>query len=951
MKYKGYKIAFGYCLFIGIFSLLSLVAKGEDAPVTTIASVIDAAAGEEVTVPIIVSGFENIGGLTLALNYDYSKLHFISGTKNPLLTGTCSIGDIDLGNGFHRLTISWFKSGDGISLPDSSSIVDYVFTFISGPASLTWYEIGPSCVYNDPKANTLNDIPTSDFYFNGVVSDSTIAVPGIAVNGPITFFEGDSVTLTSSAGFEYLWSTGDTTSSIVAKTSGSYTVQTINTDGISSESSDPIVVTVISPGNTKLSFRLINPRIVNSSFNDYFEFDVQIKADVPDICFWKGQINLDFNTTTFSSNKTEWTIALDSLFKVENSLGHVKYKVDFSTSESTLNIEINGDENVMNFIASENDFVKITTDYQTIISVKGKINSEMEVAGISFDESMMEGKQYYKISTAPWYETYAISNNFDFEDFADIYVSRIFSMGHWSQIKGVDWTKDVNTSVWDKNAVIPEDVVSLASNLRIHESANLSVPENAMMTVSGNTEIKNNDGLIIHSDSVSIGSFITSSSSGQGSAVASCFIKTNEWHAITSPFKKETFKSFLAANSVVRFTDDNSGRNMKDYNPELNSWSDCFVNDREGDLEHGKGYFLQTDTNCFISFNGSLQAGDIEISGAAEKWNCIGNPYTSAIKLNFGVENTNNFLSKNIDNLSSSFGAVYIWNQPDVSNGNVGSYSVVSNAVEAADIQQGQAFFVKLNEAVDYVNFTSNMQIHKPELALKSIDYSIQKIELNVSSNFLNTSTIIVFKDNMTLGLDPTYDAGLLKGNTDLMVYSKLVEDNGVPFAIQALPNNGEENLVISLGLDFKTGGDVIFSSESFNLPLKYLVLLEDRESGIITDLSQNDYSVQIAKNSSISDRFRIHTAYITTGSNSETLSEKLIAYATHNKQVIIKGNVSNNAFAMLYDLQGRILLSKKLRLGNNNVLNVPDINSGIYLLIIRDNYKIQSFKIPVSEY
>jgi hypothetical protein len=73
------------------------------------------------------------------------------------------------------------------------------------------------------------------------------AVPTITAGGPTTFCNGNSVTLTSSAGNSYLWSTGATTASINVTTSGSYTVQVTNAAGCQSTASTPTVVTV-NPG-------------------------------------------------------------------------------------------------------------------------------------------------------------------------------------------------------------------------------------------------------------------------------------------------------------------------------------------------------------------------------------------------------------------------------------------------------------------------------------------------------------------------------------------------------------------------------------------------------------------------------------------------------------------------------------------------------------------------------
>jgi endonuclease/exonuclease/phosphatase family metal-dependent hydrolase len=63
-------------------------------------------------------------------------------------------------------------------------------------------------------------------------------VPVITANGPTTLCSGDSVTLTASNGTNYLWSSGETTQSIIVHNSGSYNVI------VNCVSSSPIAVTV-----------------------------------------------------------------------------------------------------------------------------------------------------------------------------------------------------------------------------------------------------------------------------------------------------------------------------------------------------------------------------------------------------------------------------------------------------------------------------------------------------------------------------------------------------------------------------------------------------------------------------------------------------------------------------------------------------------------------------------
>jgi len=77
-----------------------------------------------------------------------------------------------------------------------------------------------------------------------IVTVNALPVPTINAGGPTTFCDGGSVTLTSSTGTGYLWSTGATTASINITTSGSYTVRVTDAYGCQSAASAATMVNV-----------------------------------------------------------------------------------------------------------------------------------------------------------------------------------------------------------------------------------------------------------------------------------------------------------------------------------------------------------------------------------------------------------------------------------------------------------------------------------------------------------------------------------------------------------------------------------------------------------------------------------------------------------------------------------------------------------------------------------
>ena len=796
---------------------------------------------------------------------------------------------------------------------------------ISNPASITMDS-------NKSVTATFTAIPPTMYTLTMGVSSTAGGTTSPAV-GAHSYVAGTvvSISATPSTGYQFVTWTGNVSNANSAST-------TVTMDGSKMVTANFTEIIL----SQLLTFRFANPQISKSSVGDYFEFDVQIKASEAGTYFWEGDINLNFNNATFSSDAANWIATLS------NSWGNSKYGTAISIDGSTVNINVTA----INKSASSTDFVEISTTYQTIVSVRGRIISNAGTAGIDFIETTMNGAQFYKLPASPWYAGYKNPNMYDASDFMDTYVGRVYStIPGWTQIGGLNWTTAVNTSVWDGNTTIPDGSLNNASALRIHSPATLTIPANGSMTVTGDTEIKTANGVTMQSDASGTGSLITETASGIGSALVQRYMTTSAWHIVSSPVSGQSISNFLTLNANVATSQDDAVRGMMDYNPALNDWNAYFTNAASGNLETGKGFSMRTNAAGSVTFTGLLQAGNQSASGLTpEMWNCIGNPYTSALGINTKSSSTANFLDTNIDNFDPLYGAIYLWDQPDASNGVGGKYTVISNVSDPFDVQQGQAYLVKLNSAATSIHFNSAMQIHNPGLALKSTKGLWSTIKLSAAVNNENSSAIIAFNSGMTKGLDPTYDAGLLKGNSDLLIYSRLVEDNGIPFAIQALPTDQYSRMIIPLGLDFKTGGQVVFSAELINLPSDCLVILEDKLSKTFTDLSKKVFTIAIAANSSISDRFYLHTSYQTTNLELETLFGKLSAYAIRNVEMIVKGDVSEQAVASLYDVQGRLVLTHKLKAGTSNTIGLPMIKTGIYMLYVKQNGKVQGFKVPVKE-
>ena len=194
----------------------SLTFNPLPAPITT-APVLSACPGTAISVPITVTGFTNIGAVSLYLNYDPTVLTYISGTNTSSFPGL-----IIFNPSSGLVTVAGYSSSSGITLPDNSTFITLNFTCSGvGTSALTWNPSGVDCQYQDyPGYGNMPQSPFSSFYINGSVNVHSVTASISGGTSPICY-DTDPGTLTATGGggtgsYTYLWyknsaSTGITT--------------------------------------------------------------------------------------------------------------------------------------------------------------------------------------------------------------------------------------------------------------------------------------------------------------------------------------------------------------------------------------------------------------------------------------------------------------------------------------------------------------------------------------------------------------------------------------------------------------------------------------------------------------------------------------------------------------------------------------------------------------------
>lgn len=250
----GVSVHAGYCPAVGSRNVT--LTSAPSATVTTSTAVCAGSTGNTASVPDAGAGATYLwtidAGATITSGQGTRQIVFTAGATGPIhpavtVTAGCA------SNGGATVAVNTIPAKPSIT-PGGAT------TFCAGGSVTLTASAGSSYLWSTGATTPSITVSTAGSYtvrvFDAIgcaspLSDATTvtvnaipAKPTITPGGATTFCAGGSVTLTSSAGTSYLWSTGATTPSITVSTSGSYTVQVTDANSCPSPLSDATVVTV-----------------------------------------------------------------------------------------------------------------------------------------------------------------------------------------------------------------------------------------------------------------------------------------------------------------------------------------------------------------------------------------------------------------------------------------------------------------------------------------------------------------------------------------------------------------------------------------------------------------------------------------------------------------------------------------------------------------------------------
>lgn len=543
-------------------------------------------------------------------------------------------------------------------------------------------------------------------------------------------------------------------------------------------------------------------------------------------------------------------------------------------------------------------------------------------------------------------------------------------------------TTDVLIQLAAKQPVISSLTLAVCNNLTISSGASCTVNAGRALTVNGNLSNSGTLNILSNATNNSGSLIVRGSSTGAVSYIR--FLRPED-----NVGDRHFFSSPVGGQSVSGFTTVNSSKiNFLDSKYQIWEWIEELLSDNwhiltSGSFLSGEGYNVdqRTGSDGMLGFTGavvnsaSFTATSPYVSGYTARttqydygylnpnpiwsgtrswtnyggggWNLMGNPFTSAM-------DAAAFISTNSLKFDPYYKALYIYDGVN----NVYRYVAASTPgfleeeSSGSYVQAGQGFFVIALYNNIVFNFNTGMQVHSmavPVLKSAGSEEAWPGLQLRVKYESGESMTTIVYNNQMTAGLEPGYDVGLMSTGPDVEIYTSLVsENNNVKLTRQALPVVGGANIIIPVGLDSKKGGEVTFSANT--VPFEnYSFWLEDRTMGLFTDLTSNTYLTTLPANTSGSGRFFIYASTNTPSERELQPKDTPVDVWTLNGRVIINGHVSDLAFCEVFNLLGQKVMMTNLFDGELNTFNVSSVARGIYFVRVVDGQKIISKKLVLN--
>ena len=437
------------------------------------------------------------------------------------------------------------------------------------------------------------------------------------------------------------------------------------------------------------------------------------------------------------------------------------------------------------------------------------------------------------------------------------------------------------------------------------------------------------------------GTSLISTSTFSGTVKYTRTLATENWYLMSSPVVGETYdNAYVTANGIASGTQNTSSRGIALYTTSNDSW-DYMQAGETATFSAGTGYSVKRSSAGDVSFTGTLNVDntgvDVVLSSTGNRFNLLGNPYTSHIA-------SATFLAN--EGAVSETQTLWVWNQGSGS----GAYEVKTLG-DAMVIAPAQGFFVKANAAGGTFNFTESNQAssggtfqrteNRPELYLSLSDGSVYK------------EAKIYYIDGATTSFDNGYDGTLFNGvSNPLAIYTHLVTDSeGKNYQVQSLPpNNDFENIIIPVGINAEAGTSITIDASTNNFPSGINIYLEDKQDNSFTLLeADSNFSFTPENNLDGIGRFYLHTTSGVLSADDFATNNNISIYTSSNDNLRIAGVQNGTATVRLYNILGKEMLKSSFEGSGVNDIKVNAIPIGIYIVKLTTENGVLNRKIIIQ--
>ena len=499
--------------------------------------------------------------------------------------------------------------------------------------------------------------------------------------------------------------------------------------------------------------------------------------------------------------------------------------------------------------------------------------------------------------------------------------------------------------------------ISVAQNLTVISGGSITIPKDSYVFVGG--DFTNTAGTVtLNSDSDEFSSLLVS-----GTAIGNItynryvnIVGTGEWDLIGAPVSGMAFSTLIQDPNIATNGDFYA---VGSYDNTTDTWTNA-TSATTGNLALGQGYQMATTSGGTLSFTGDIADGnrtvtitnnDAANSGAGRRWNLIANPFASYLNGNSNADGTNNFLTVNTAAIDDNFEAIYGWKADGT------GYTIYNNTSTATYIAPGQGFFVAAAGSGEgqTITFTKAMQtvIGADDFVALGPSVTSYELVLDMHSDAVKVAdTKFYFKEGLTLGLDPGYDAGAYNQTSGLS--SRFLEQaNGIGMGINAMSIDDMSNVIVPLVVHQQAGITLKIQIANSTIPEDINVYLEDTVENTFTLLTNERFELLAQTTLSGVGRFFLH--FTTNVLSTDTVSSTSLVTAykgTGNTYITVEGlqQFSQPAELTLYNILGMKVLSRKIQNpSQKEMLSTVGLSTGVYILKVQAENIVFTKKLVIE--